>query len=202
MRMLSTLIIILFIASPLFSADDSVILSRFNKSTLIVNAPSHDKVPASLISKMDVRVTVDFQDVDLVDAIDQFQKLTGINVVIGSELRATNDKTITLKAKNMKATSLVKWIKQLGDVHATYMNEAIYFSLEEPVGQRKIRMIDVSDLIMPLKHFPGPTMKIPTPGGEDNSLIAELEVDQDEQDVDDIIEVLQDTLEQKGVNVE
>lgn len=203
MRLLAALILLSPIFIPLQAADDAVIISRFNKNTLIVNAPAFDKVPATLKNKLNGRVTVDFQDVDLVQAIETFQKLAGVNVVIGPKLRADNDRSITLKAKNMKSSSLVNWLKQLGDVHVSYMNEAIYFSQDKPTGERKIRLVDVSDLTMPLKSFPGPKMNIPNPGDEGGQLVDEIfEDDEAENDADDIIDILKDTLEREGVAVD
>ena len=183
------------------AADEGVIISRFNKNTIIVNAPAYDKVPASLINKLEQRVSVNYQDIDLVEAIDQFQKLTRLNVVVDPRLRADAQKTISLNAKNMKASSLVNWFKQLGDIHVSYMNEAIYFSVDKPKGTRKISLLDVSDLTMPIRSFPGPKMSIPSNGGENNDLIAAIE-EPEEVDPDDIIDVLKETLEHQGVETD
>ena len=199
----ATIGLCLFGFSPLLqgASDDAVIISRFNKNTIIVNAPAYDKVPASMLNKMNMRVTVNFQDLDLVEAIEQFQKLTGLNVVIDAELRVANTRSISLSASNMKADNLVKWLKQLGGIHVTYMNEAIYFSQDKPSGTRKIRMIDVSDLTMPVRDFPGARINIPSTNNDDGMIITEIE-EAEAPEADDIIDVLKETLETQGVETE
>ncbi|NRA37552.1 MAG: hypothetical protein HRU15_05390 [Planctomycetes bacterium] len=180
--------------------DGSVSISRWNKNTLLINAPSNESVPASLMLKLQVRVTMDLQDVDLVDAIEHLQRITGVNIVIDPRLRS-QDHNITLNVSNMKASTVVKWLKELSDCHVSYMHEAVYFSAEKVVGKNKIQIVDVSDLVMPINNFPGAVMNIPQPGSDGGSIFTDV-VEEESPDTDDIIDVLEEILEKQGVEVE
>lgn len=189
----------------LCAADGSVNISRWNKNTLLINAPANETMPAKLALKLQVLVTMNMEEVDLVDAIEHLQRLCAVNIVIDPKLR-NETRNITLNVKNMKAATVVKWLKELGDCHVSFMHEAVYFSAEKAKSKNKISIVDVSDLVMPIQNFTGIKMQIPqgasggSQGGGGSMFTVAPETD--ETDADDIITVIEEVLENQGLEVE
>ena len=65
----------------------------------------------------------------------------------------------------MALGSVLTWLEKTVDIHIGLVSGALYFSDQPVAGPVTTRLYDVSDLTMPIRNFPGPTMTVPEPGG-------------------------------------
>lgn len=178
----------LFAADP---AADGVQIDRFN-NLLVVTAPAEQSgPPASILSQ---RMTVDFQDTSIADVAELLRRTTALNVVVAPELLARNA-SVTLTAKDMELGNLLNWISTVSGVHHGWLNHALYFADKQLDGPKRMRVYDVSDLVMNIPNFPGPELDIPqtSGGGAANGafLSAPQQDAQPNMTTDELVELLQ-----------
>jgi len=186
MRLLAclTLPLTLMAADP---GDDQVHIDRFN-NMLVVSAPAEQSgPPASMLSQ---RMTVDFQDTSIADVAELLRKTTSFNIVVSPELLARGA-SVTLTAKDMELGNLLNWISTVSGVHYGWLNHALYFADKPLTGPVRMKVYDVSDLVMSIPNFPGPDMDIPAAGGQGARLIAPVADPQPNMTTDELIELLQ-----------
>jgi hypothetical protein len=156
MRLLAPLLV----CAALGAADVSI--GQWN-GMLLVTAPAGDGL-SQLGGRLAQRITLDAREQSLTDTAEFLRGVTGLNIVVGPELLA-QPPAITLQVKDMALGHVFTWISRTADVHIGYVNEAVYISRQPVAGAATTRLYDVSDLALPLRHFPGPELTIPQPGG-------------------------------------
>lgn len=156
MRLLAPLLV----CAALGAADISI--GQWN-GMLLVTAPAGDGL-SRLGGRLAQRITLDAREQSLTDTAEFLRGVTGLNIVVSPELLA-QPPAITLQLKDMALGHVFTWISRTADVHIGYVNEAVYISRQPMAGASTTRLYDVSDLGMPLRHFPGPELSIPQPGG-------------------------------------
>jgi len=186
MRLLACLAlpVTLMAADP---GSDGVQIDRFN-NMLVVSAPADQSgPPASMLSQ---RMTVDFQDTSIADVAELLRKTTSFNIVVSPELLARGA-SVTLTAKDMELGNLLNWIKTVSGVHYGWLNHALYFADKPLAGPVRMKVYDVSDLVMSIPNFPGPDMDIPAAGGTGARLISPVADPQPNMTTDELVELLQ-----------
>lgn len=164
MRLLAPLLV----CAALGAADISI--GQWN-GMLLVTAPAGDGLDR-LGGRLAQRITLEAREQSLTDTAEFLRHATALDIVVTPELLA-QPPSITLQVKDMELGHLLTWISRTADVHIGYVNEAVYISRRPVAGASTTRLYDVSDLGMPLRHFPGPELSIPQPGGS-GSLIASV----------------------------
>jgi hypothetical protein len=76
------------------------------------------------------KMTVEFVDTPLCDAISLISNTTGLNIIIKPSVRQANP-SINLKVNDMDAGTLLKWLTELSDTHAVLGNQAIFITDEK-----------------------------------------------------------------------
>lgn len=194
-------ILLLVLVTAAFAAaapDVSVTASELGgKPVLIVRGPAGGQLDPAAAARLRLPVSVHWDEVDTVEALDQLARLTGAPIVVGPTLRAGGGVPITLQVETMRADRVLKWITTLSRVQVTPLNGGLYLSLEAPALPQTVTIVDVGDLVHPIRDFPGPELSVPQPGGEGAQIFGDFALgDDDEQrmDADELAEMVEEHL--------
>jgi len=110
---------------------------------------------AQLHERLNQRITFEFQDTALEDVINFLRQVTGTTIVVAPDVAAAGGGTVTLKVKDMRFGDALKWILELTSLKMALQNQAIYISSTPILGAVALRMYDVTDLVSPVRDFPG-----------------------------------------------
>lgn len=110
---------------------------------------------AQLNERLNQRITFEFQDTALDDVINFLRQVTGTTIIPAPDVAAAGGGTVTLKVKDMRFGDALKWILELTNLKMALQNQAIYISSQPIVGAVALRMYDVTDLVSPVRDFPG-----------------------------------------------
>ena len=162
------------------------------KQVLMVRAPGGEAIDPQQAAKLRLQVSVDWRETPVIDALEHVAKLTGANLVIDPALRAEGANDITFAADGMRADLVLKWLKTLARVEITPMHGALYVSRNPPKLAQRVTIYDVSDLVAPVRDFPGPELSIPEAGGDGGLFIPGFEPEEPERmDVEELAEIVQ-----------
>jgi type II secretory pathway component GspD/PulD (secretin) len=120
---------------------------------------------AQLRERLEQRITFEFQDSGLEDVVNFLRQVTGTTIVVAPDVIAAGGGTVTLKVKEMRFGDALKWILQLTNLKMALQNQAIFISSQPITGAVALRMYDVTDLVSPVKDFPGREMAFSAAGG-------------------------------------
>jgi hypothetical protein len=105
----------------------------------------------------------DFDKTPMVEAVSLLQRVTGLNIILDTELARANPR-LTLRVTNMRLGSALRWICELADAEYVLMDQAIYIVPKNKRRQRpQTIVVDVRDLTRPVRNFPGPRITIGDP---------------------------------------
>jgi type II secretory pathway component GspD/PulD (secretin) len=167
---------------------------------------------AQLNERLNQRITFEFQDTALEDVINFLRQVTGTTIVVAPDVAAAGGGTVTLKVKDMRFGDALKWILQLTNLKMALQNQAIYISSQPIVGAVALRMYDVTDLVSPVRDFPGRELAFNAgAGGGGGGGFSLFKMDAAEEasaiDPEALVEfirsnVAKDTWENEGVGIE
>jgi len=120
--------------------------------------------------KLDRKVSFEFAETPLTEAISFLQTLTKVNMIIDpAAAEASGSTPITLKVTNMTLGLALDWILKLADLDFALRDNAIFISSRENLkGDVILRIYDVRDLTEQIPDFPGPELQVEV-GGLDAS---------------------------------
>ncbi len=122
---------------------------------------------AALNDRLEQRVTFDFQDQSFEDVVAFLRQVTGVNIVVSPQvLAAGGGGTVTLKVREMRFRDALKWILEITGWHMAIQDQAIFINNEPVTGAAGLRLYDVTDLITPVRDFPGAEMAYAASGGD------------------------------------
>jgi hypothetical protein len=130
--------------------------------------PRHAEVVNKLGS---MRVSVDFQDMALEEALAFLSDFSGLNVVLDGEVTqkfSPDQLKVTLRVKDLLLKSCLKLLLNGRGLTATYREGVLLVVPKEKVDQAvTLQIYDVRDLLVKLQDFPGPKVELvsPTPQG-------------------------------------
>jgi type II secretory pathway component GspD/PulD (secretin) len=110
---------------------------------------------AQLRERLEQRVTFEFADTGFEDVVNFLRQVTGTTIVVAPDVIAAGGGTVTLKVKDMRFGDALKWILELTDLKMAMQNQAIFISKAPITGSVALRMYDVTDLVSPVRDFPG-----------------------------------------------
>jgi hypothetical protein len=109
-----------------------------------------------------MKVSVDFRDVSLAEALDYLREVTGLNLILLP--RATEqggDAKIRLKARDLSVKSTLKLLLASKGLTVTYRDGALVVLPQEDLQDNLVaEMYDVRSQLMKLQDFPGPRMEL------------------------------------------
>jgi len=116
-----------------------------------------------------MRLTVDFNNVPLEQALDYLRDFSGLNIVLDAEVpqKFTEDQLrVTLKVKDLLLKSILKLMLSPRDLTATF-REGVLLILPKGKADRSVtlQMYDVRDLLLKIQDFPGPRVELVAPSG-------------------------------------
>jgi hypothetical protein len=112
-----------------------------------------------------MKITVDFQDVKLAEAMDYLRDVTGLNLVIlPRAAEKGGDLKIRLKVRELSVKSTLKLMLSGKGLAMTWRaGSLVVLPQEDLLDNVVLEMYDIRDKIMKLQDFPGPRMELVTP---------------------------------------
>ena len=123
------------------------------------------------VRKLDtLKVTVDFQDVRLPDAMDYLRDVTGLNfVLMPKALEKEGDAKIRLKVKELSVKSVLKLLLSSRGLTVSWRDGALVVLPKEDLQDATaMRMFDVRSLMVKLQDFAGPKVELIGPNNKSN----------------------------------
>lgn len=114
-----------------------------------------------IISKLaTMRISVNWEDTTIKEAIAYIQEFTGINFLIHPSADAEGA-TASLSLQGVRILSVLKLILKPNDLGAVYEDGLIVIKPRDMVGQHVVtRVYDVRDLFVKISNFPGPQLEL------------------------------------------
>lgn len=129
---------------------------------LLVTAPAgHDL--AQLGGRLEQRISLDVRDQPLEETATFLHTVSGLNVVLDPALRVSGT-TVTMQVRDMRLGNVLRWLERTAAIHIGWVNGALFLSAQPIAGTARTRLYDVSDLIMPVRDFPGPSLQLTSAG--------------------------------------
>ena len=109
-----------------------------------------------------MKVTVDFQDVRLSDAMDYLRDVTGLNfVLLPKALEKEGDSKLRLKVKDLTVKSVLKLLLSSRGLTVSWRDGALVVLPKEDLQDTTmLKMIDVRSLMVKLQDFAGPRVDL------------------------------------------
>jgi len=102
-----------------------------------------------------IRLDVDFAKFTVTQFADYLRDVAGINVVVNPKAAEITD-TLTIKAKGVTVQSLLRLLlKPLGIGYTIQDGVLLIVRESELRSETRLEVIDVRDLLMPIRDFPG-----------------------------------------------
>lgn len=117
-----------------------------------------------------MRLSVDFNNAPLEQALDYLRDFSGLNLVLDAEVhqKFTEDRLkVTLKVKDLLLKSVLKLLLAPLDLTATFREGVLLILPKEKVDRSSVtlQMYDVRDLLLKIQDFPGPRVELVAPSG-------------------------------------
>lgn len=113
-----------------------------------------------------MKVSVDFEDVKLPEALDYLRDVTGLNLVLlPKAMDKDADTKIRLKVKDLSVKSILKLLISSRGLAATYRDGAIVILPREDLNDATaMKMFDVRSMLVKLQDHAGPKVELIQPG--------------------------------------
>ncbi|HVE42950.1 MAG TPA: hypothetical protein VNM14_23925 [Planctomycetota bacterium] len=118
------------------------------------------------VRKLDsMKVTVDFEDVRLPEAMDYLRDVTGLNLILMPKaMEKDGDSKIRLKVKDLSVKSVLKLMLSSRGLTVSWRDGALVVLPKEDLqDSTTMRMFDVRSLMVKLQDFAGPRMELVGP---------------------------------------
>jgi type II secretory pathway component GspD/PulD (secretin) len=125
-----------------------------------------DDFRAETVRKLDtMKVSVDFEDVKLPEALDYLRDFTGLNlVVLPKAMEKDADTKIRLKVKDLSVKSVLKLLLASRGLTVTYRGGALVVLPKEDLqDSTTMKLFDVRSLLVKLQDHPGPKVELVQP---------------------------------------
>lgn len=149
-----------------------------------------DRAPAwmeQITDRLAERSTFAFDATPVADALDLVAKLGGINIVTAPEILAAADRTVTLRAANMRLDSILSWICDQAGTRWGLANGGIFIG-DQAETNRQTVIHDIAQLLVGTGDFPGPQLALD--GGEERGFTATTEEGAPPPTADDVADLI------------
>ena len=123
------------------------------------------------VRKLDsMKVTVNFEDVRLPDAVEYLREITGLNLVmLPKAMDKDGDTKVKLKVKDLTVKSVLKLLLSSRGLTATWRDGAIVILPKEDLQDSTVmKMFDVRSMLVKLQDNPGPRVELVGPTTKTN----------------------------------
>jgi hypothetical protein len=111
-----------------------------------------------------VRVSANFKETSLTDAVDWLRRVAGFNVMVSPVLSAKGldgMRPLTMTVTDVSMKQLAELVAQLSGTKMKFADGILQFTTPEDArGKPVLRIIAIGDLTMPLRNFPGPELDL------------------------------------------
>ncbi|MBI3856136.1 MAG: STN domain-containing protein, partial [Planctomycetes bacterium] len=120
-----------------------------------------------------MKVTVDFEDVRLPEAVDYLRDVTGLNLVIlPKAMEKDGESKIRLKVKDLSVKSVLRLLLATRGLTATYRDGAIVIvPKDELQDTTTMKMFDVRALQVKIQDFDGPIVELTSPASKKSGIV-------------------------------
>lgn len=137
-------------------------------STAAFAAQQTDPVKDQVVSKLNsMKVSVDFKDTSLDEALDFLRAFSGLNLVVDAEVHqkmSEDQLKLTLRVRDLLLKSVLKLMLNPKDLTATYKDGVVLVVPKDKVDRNVVMQIyDVRDLLVKLQDFAGPKVELVSP---------------------------------------
>ena len=117
--------------------------------------------------KLERKVSFEFVDTPLSEAVQFLQTLTKINMILDpNAVEMRGNTPINLKVSNMTLNLALDWILRLADLNYALRDSALFISTRERLRTAvTLRIYDVRDLTEDVPDYPGPELELTTDSG-------------------------------------
>jgi Flp pilus assembly secretin CpaC/tetratricopeptide (TPR) repeat protein len=142
------------------------ILRRVDRAGKIIDTGEEPEWANAIRRKLDRKVSFEFVDTPLSEAVTFLQTLTKVNMILDPRaLEANGDTPINLKVTNMTLQLALDWILKLADLDYALRDSALFISTRENLkGDVVLRIYDVRDLTEQVPDFAGPDLQLEVGG--------------------------------------
>jgi type II secretory pathway component GspD/PulD (secretin) len=124
-----------------------------------------DPVREQIVGKLTgLRVTLEFNETPLEEAIDFLQQVSRLNILIDSTVTERHPKgsvKITMKVKDLPLGSALKLLLETRGLTLLYRDQVLLVVTEDRANKSTfLQVYDVRDLLMKINAFPGPEISL------------------------------------------
>jgi hypothetical protein len=152
-----------FLGPQAVAADGGVEVSMIRNRgwVMSVSGSTIDNPTPELKARLAQQVSVRFVDASIRDVVDFIHRATGVNMILtpDAEIAAA---PVTLSVDEMRTDRVLRWITTLTDLRMSLVGEVVYLGTEPYRGRRTTVFYDVTDLVTPVRDFPGPDLALNT----------------------------------------
>jgi hypothetical protein len=153
MTMITTAAILILTALPVFAQE---------------GGSETDTRKAEVVNRLNtMKVSVDFTNVTLEEAVSFLRDFTGLNIVVDAEVykaQSEDQLKVTLKVKDLYLKSVLKLVLAARDLTAMYKDGVILIVPKAKIDKSvTLQLYDVRDLLVKIQDFPGPKVELVTP---------------------------------------
>lgn len=109
------------------------------------------------------RVSMDFTEAPLRDVVSFIQAVSGINLIVDPQIfknRTEEELRVTLTVKKITLKNALALLQRFFKLHIEYRDGVLVMTDKKSVGQMKVVVYDVRDMMMKIKDFKGPNIKL------------------------------------------
>jgi len=124
-----------------------------------------DPVRERIVGKLTgLRVTLEFNETPLEEAVEFIQQFSGLNILIDSTVTERHPKgsvKITMKVKDLPLASALKLMLETRGLTLLYRDQVLLVVTEDRANRSLfLQVYDVRDLLMKINAFPGPEISL------------------------------------------
>ena len=121
-----------------------------------------------VVSKLNtMRITVDFANTTLEEAVSYLRDFTGLNIVVDAEVyknQSEDQLKVTLKVKDLLLKSVLKLMLNSRELTAMYKEGVLLIIPKGKIDKSvTLQLYDVRDLLVKIQDFPGPKVELVSP---------------------------------------
>jgi len=145
-----------------------------------------------------MKVTVDFQDIKLSEAMDYLREVTGLNfVLLPRAAEKDGDFKVRLRARDLSVKSTLKLMLSGRGLTVAFRDGALVVLPQEDLQENVVlELYDVRSQLIRLQDFPGPRMELVSPkSGGPSGLLTGIELIEPKDPVvppDMLVELIKD----------
>jgi hypothetical protein len=164
-----------FDGMPVFPDDWHERIERRQVAWVVAGVAADD---SALRNQLAQRISVSFRGLEPAECLDQLATASGLNLILGSAIRASPRAMVTLEARNMRLDHVLDWVVAQAQVHWQIRKGAILVTEVVDPGTMSTRIYDIADLLYAAPDFRGVELGLSDLGGGEDGFAAIDTLDQ------------------------